>query len=52
MGSVHRSQLSVRDYEGIWEYIARDDANAADRLISAFERYLALPASMPEMGKE
>ena len=51
MGRVLRSQLSVRDYEDIWHYIARDDADAADRLISDFEHYLGLLATMPEMGK-
>ena len=52
MPRVRRSRLSIFDYKEIWRYIARDDAKAADRLISVFEQKLTLFATMPAMGKE
>lgn len=51
MPKVSRSPLSVLDYEVIWDYIAKDDPLAADRLISTFEQQLSLLATMPAMGK-
>ncbi len=51
MANVTRSALSILDYEEIWDYIAKDDSRAADRLISAFEQKLRLLATMPALGK-
>jgi toxin ParE1/3/4 len=48
---IVRSPLSVRDYEDIWLYIARDNIDAADRLIRDFERHLAMLANMPGLGR-
>lgn len=52
MSRIQRSRISVLDYEEIWTYIAKDDPQAADRLISNFEPHLALLATMPAMGKQ
>ena len=47
----HRVTPSARaDLFEIWEYIARDDVNAADRVIAEIEAALPRLARMPGLG--
>ncbi|MEO6848110.1 MAG: type II toxin-antitoxin system RelE/ParE family toxin [Chthoniobacterales bacterium] len=50
MATIIRSRLSRLDYEEIWLYIAKDNPQAADRLIQNFEHHLEMLAKMPELG--
>lgn len=51
MERIIKSPRSRGDYLEIWLYIARDNADAADRLVSSFDEKLNLLAKSPEMGK-
>lgn len=44
------SPLARQDLLDIWDHIALDDVDAADRLAKEFEEAMAKLASMPEMG--
>lgn len=51
MGKVQRRPQAVRDLFGIWSYIARNNADAADRLLLRFDDKLRLLSDAPGMGK-
>ena len=51
MALIVRSRSSALDYESIWHYIARDNPDAADRLIRDFEHHLDMIAKMPGLGR-
>lgn len=51
MARLIRTELSVRDYQGIWQYIAADSVESADRVISAIEHQLQSLLELPLMGK-
>ena len=50
MARILRTQNSYADLEAIWDYIARDDRNAADRLIRQIDEMLEILVETPEMG--
>jgi len=45
------SPEALQDREDIHNFIAMDDATAADRVIQSFEDEITLLSSQPEMGK-
>ena len=47
---VHRSPLAEQDYRDIWRYIARDNEDAASRLLRRIDRKLELYTENPGMG--
>ena len=51
MPKIIRSRLSSEDYLEIWLYVARDNPDAADRLVEQFDHYLDLLASAPLIGR-
>ena len=50
MARILRTQNSYADLEAIWDYIARDDRNAADRLIRQIDEMFERLVETPEMG--
>ena len=52
MARILRNRVSVSDYEDIWNYIARDNPAAADRMIRELERHVSTLATMPGLGRE
>jgi toxin ParE1/3/4 len=50
MPVVHRSVLAKQDYQDIWRYIARDNPDAADRLLLQIDVKLELYATNPRAG--
>jgi toxin ParE1/3/4 len=50
MALVIRSEPALQDYLEIWDYIARDNAGAADRLLEMIDTKLQLYAENPRMG--
>ena len=50
MALVIRSEPALQDYREIWDYIARDNTGAADRLLDAIDTKLNLYAENPRMG--
>jgi plasmid stabilization system protein ParE len=44
------SPAASRDLEEIWEYIAADSADAADRWLAKLEKATRLLADMPKIG--
>jgi len=50
MPQIFRSALSRQDYDDIWDYIARDDAEAASRFLRKIDEKLLLYAAFPGMG--
>jgi len=51
MAVVWRSPRAQQDYGDIWDYIARDNPEAADRLLRRIDKKLELYASNPRMGR-
>ena len=51
MPRIIKSRQSGEDYLEIWLYIARDNPDAADRLVEQFDRHLDLLACTPLMGR-
>ena len=51
MGNVERRPQAARDLFEIWNYIARDNDVAADRLLRRFDEKLALLSDAPAMGR-
>jgi toxin ParE1/3/4 len=45
------TELALGDLEGIWDYVARDDLAAANRLLVAFEETFHRLADQPFMGR-
>ena len=50
MGVVHRSPLVEEDYREIWRYIAKDNPDAADRLLRHIDAKLVVYAENPQLG--
>ena len=48
---LRRSIQSARDYEQIYQYIAKDDPNAAANLLRLFDEKLALLLEHPSLGE-
>lgn len=51
MPRILRSEPAKRDAAQIWEYIARDNSDAADRLLDRFDQALELIVNVPMMGR-
>jgi toxin ParE1/3/4 len=50
MGVIRRTRSSQKDYESIWDYIARDDPAAADNLLRTFDDKLDLLSQFQHVG--
>ena len=48
---IRYSRRAEQDLLEIWDYIAQDDTNAADRLADEIERTAALLAENPRLGR-
>jgi toxin ParE1/3/4 len=51
VGKVERRPQAVRDLFEIWDYVARDNDAAADRLLRPFDDKLSLLSDAPALGK-
>jgi toxin ParE1/3/4 len=51
MPEIYRTRESQADYEEIWDYIAKDNPIAADRVIDSVEQKLQAIAQSPEIGQ-
>ena len=51
MAGVFRSELAKLDLVEIWEFIAQDSENAADRFLDLLEEKLDMLAEVPEAGR-
>jgi toxin ParE1/3/4 len=51
MGRVLRTTQALEDLDAIWNYIARDNVTAADRLIDRLYGRFKLLAEFPESGE-
>lgn len=52
MGTIRRTPTSRRDYELIWDYVAREGSvDAADRLLRTFDARLLLLSDFPGGGR-
>lgn len=52
MGTVLRRPQAVQDLHDIWDYIAQDNADAADGLLRLFDGKLRLLSDAPGIGKQ
>jgi toxin ParE1/3/4 len=50
MGRIIRTKQARNDVLDIWEYIAADNATAADKLIRRLDEVVRLPSEQPEVG--
>lgn len=50
MSRYEFTRLAAGDLHEIWDYIAEDDVDAADRVIAEIHRSLNILAEFPEMG--
>lgn len=50
MGVMVRRPLALQDLDEIWDYVAQDNPDAADRLIDAIEEKCRLLADYPKLG--
>ena len=50
MGLVRRTPTSHKDYGAVWDHIARDDPDAADRVLRAFDAAVQLLSDHPNAG--
>jgi toxin ParE1/3/4 len=50
MGLILRTPLSKRDYVAIWDYIARENPDAADSLLREFDAKLNFLSENPKAG--
>ena len=51
MNRFRVSDAAQADLEDIWIYVARDDTDAADKLIRSIASRFSKLASMPELGR-
>jgi toxin ParE1/3/4 len=51
MGRYFLSSLAETDVLAVWEYIARDNLSAADRMIDRFTAAFERVAQFPEIGE-
>lgn len=52
MSKLHLSRLAEADLIEIWEYVADDNLEAADSLVSQLRSQARLIATQPRIGKE
>jgi len=50
LSRVVRSRAAARDLGQIWDYIAEDDPDAADRVLSRIEDRARIDADFPQSG--
>ena len=50
MARILRTARAEEDYREIWDFVARDDPTAADRLLRKFDEKLQLCVTNPGMG--
>ena len=48
---IYRTREAVADLDAIWDYIARDNLTAADRMLDALNERFLLLAKNPEIGE-
>lgn len=48
---IFRTSDAIADLDGIWDYIARDNPTAADRLLDELNERFSLPLKNPEIGE-
>ncbi|WP_028310836.1 type II toxin-antitoxin system RelE/ParE family toxin [Derxia gummosa] len=51
MASVATTRRALADLDGVWDYIAADNADAADRFLDELRCFLDLIATQPLMGR-
>lgn len=51
MASIHLTEHARDDLLAIWRYVAEQDLDAADRLISALEEHYRSLATLPRQGR-
>ncbi len=51
MARILRTPAAIWDLDGIWDYIAGDNADAADRMIDVLNERLELLSNNPEIGE-
>lgn len=51
MGRVRQTATARRDVREIWDYIARDNPDAADRLVRSFNETLGRISDQPGIGR-
>ena len=52
MARVFRTRQSREDYLTIWLYIAKDNVEAADKLVEKFDQTISLIAGSPRIGRD
>ena len=52
MHVVTRSPTARRDLSGIWDFIARDNPTAADKLLSEIDSKCQMLAGNPQLGEQ
>ena len=50
MGLVRRTPTSRKDYRAVWDYIAQDDPDAADRVLRSFDEAVQMLCDHPHGG--
>jgi toxin ParE1/3/4 len=48
---IHRTREALADLDGIWDYIARDNPTAADRMLDELNERFLLLAKNREIGE-
>ena len=50
MGVIRRTAMSYRDYADIWNFVAKNNSNAADELLRTFDTKLKFLSDFPGAG--
>lgn len=50
-GRIFRTPDAIADLDSIWDYIARDNPNAADRMLDELNDRFVLLSKNPELGE-
>ena len=50
-GRILRTPDAIADLDGIWDYIARDNPAAADRMLDELNERFVLLSKNPEIGE-
>ena len=51
MGLVRRTVSSLTDYRAIWDYVAEDNPDAADRLLRTLDAKVSFLSDFPHAGR-